>query len=103
MKLKLSNEDLLIFINELKNCDQVRFTTTLESKLVGFILVDFTQRLMGKFMKNQQMHKIEFDGKTLLALNEVMPQLRSKSEDHYAVTVIRDIYLQINTACLSIL
>ncbi len=102
MKIKLSQEDLMIFMNELKNCESVTFTTTLESKLIGTILKEFVHKIAGKLIKNQSIHKIELDDLTLMSLNHVMPQLRSQSEDFYAQNVIRDIYHKINLACLSI-
>jgi predicted HTH domain antitoxin len=101
MKLALTEEELLIFINELKDCGSVVFTTDFESKLSAIILKEFLQHLMTRHIKMKETHKVSIDDRTLVVLNYVMPQIQSNG-DAYAYTVTADIYKQINQACLSI-
>lgn len=102
MKLSLTEEELLIFINELKDCNSVFFTTQYESKLSGIILKEFLQQLMAKHIKMKPDHKVSIDNKTLLVLNYVLPQIKNPNSDPYAFAVVCEIYQQINKACLSI-
>lgn len=101
MKLKLSKEDLEIFINALKSCDGVSFNTHYESRLMGCILKEFILQLMSKFMKDQPSYKISLSDKQLLVLNFIIPQLHI-IDDPYTELVVREVYHEIHKACLSI-
>lgn len=102
MKLTLTEEQLAVLINELKRCHTVTFNTTYESKLTGFILKEFLQGLMVKYIKQKSIHKICIDEKTLLVLDYVLPQIKQNLNDVYSDAIIYEIYQEINKACLSI-
>lgn len=102
MKLSLNHEDLHILISQFTNLESVRYTTNYESKLSGLIIREFLQSLIQKFMKQKETYSVSIDEKTLIVLNNILPQINTSAMDHFSQMRIREIYQEINIACLSI-
>jgi hypothetical protein len=100
MKLKLTQEELNVLIVILQESHQARFNTTFEAKLSGEILKEFLISLMKKSMDLKEKRTISLDKKTLLVLNQVLPQLHT---DHpYTKAILSPIITKVNQQCLSI-
>lgn len=100
MKLKLTNEELIVLIKTLEYADAATFNTMLESRLCGAILREFVTSLMKKSIDMKEQLSIKLDDKTTLALNQVLPQLCPASPFERAV--LTNINIKINQRCLSI-
>lgn len=100
MKLKLTNEQLSVLILCLRDCENVTFDMNLERKLITAILKDFLKKLLKKSVDSKEKASFELDDQTLLALNFVLPQLRS--ENTLQNVIMAEIFQKINQACLSI-
>lgn len=100
MTLKLTIDELKVLLRALNTLDKVGFNTKLESKLSNQILVEFVMQNLRRTLQLKEKYTIKLDGKTLLVLNHVLPQIYPTNE--FDIAVMTRIIQEINQACLSI-
>lgn len=100
MNLKLTIDELKVLLRALNTLDKVTFNTKLESKLSNQILVEFVMQNLRRTLQLKEKYAIKLDGKTLLVLNHVLPQIYPTNA--YDISVMTRIIQEINQACLSI-
>lgn len=100
MKLKLSQEEMNILIETLRNSEEVRFTTTYEARVSGAVLKDFLQSMMKKSIDLKEKTSFSLDDQTILVLNYVLPQITPQCI--FQQSIISTIVTKINQQCLSI-
>lgn len=100
MKLKLTNEELTIFLLNIQRTDGVTFNTRLEQRMSICILKDFIKRLLKKAVDQKAKISIDVDDQTMLVLAFIMPQIQI--ENMHSKSVFYTIFSEIHRLCQSI-
>lgn len=101
MKITFQSSEVESLIRVIsQKAEFIRFNTTYESRITTKIIREFVRRLVVKLTEPKKKYSIKIDEITLLALNEVLPQMYP--EDPYDQANVLSIIKTINQACLNI-